>query len=433
MTSFAARYLEKNKIVPVITSLPEQSPRLIIVIPCYKEPDLLRSLQSLFDCRRPAFLTEVIVVINHPEDASEAVRKQNEKSLRDALSWVGNHPDPRLQFHIIYCPDLPVKDAGVGLARKTGMDEALYRFARFGTAQGIIAGFDADSVCDSNYLEEIGKAFEDPKVNGASIYYEHPTEGTEFDRLVYDGIIQYELHLRYLNQAMRYTSFPYSYHTVGSSFAVRASAYAKQGGMNKRKAGEDFHFLHKIMPLGYTGINTTRVIPSPRLSDRVPFGTGASIRQWVGRDEKALYTYAIDPFLDLKKLFSAVPSFFRCSQDTLTGVFDSLSPPLQEWLVQMDYLRNIAQVDRNSATQDAFVKRFFSWFNALEMVKFLNFSTSWYPRQPSFMAAGQLVPLLGYRCPEKDAAGLLGFYRSIERGRMPETCMVDAKSLDQVL
>ena len=77
---------------------------------------------------------------------------------------------------------------------------------------------------------------------------------------------------------MKFANLPYSYHTIGSAFAVSASSYAKQGGMNRRKAGEDFYFISKLIKGEKFGeITKTKVIPSPRISDRVPFGTGRSI------------------------------------------------------------------------------------------------------------------------------------------------------------
>ena len=88
-----------------------------------------------------------------------------------------------------------------------------------------------------------------PRSPGCSIYFEHPLHGP-LEPKVYEAIAAYELHLRYYVQALRYAAFPYAHHTIGSSMAVRADAYAKQGGMNKRQAGEDFYFLHKIIPLG---------------------------------------------------------------------------------------------------------------------------------------------------------------------------------------
>jgi len=292
----------------------------------------------------------------------------------------------------------------------------VYRFFRSGVDDGVIIGFDADSTCDENYLEEIERVFFGGKpVNGASIYFEHPSEGDEYDAGVYEGVVLYELHLRYLNQALRYAGFPYAFHTVGSSFAVSASAYVKQGGMNQRKAGEDFHFLQKIIPLGnYVEINTTRVIPSPRPSCRVPFGTGASISQWMNNGHAALLTYPLEPFEDLKRLFALVPSFFKALPENIARQCASLSRPLLEYLLQNDYLKHIAQASANSASPEAFAKRFFGWFDGLKTVKYLNDSCRQaYKKRPPEKAASALLQKLGYE-NNFSAKELLQIYRKIE-------------------
>ena len=131
--------------------------------------------------------------------------------------------------------------------------------------------------CETNYFTAIESVLDTfPNTRGINIYFEHPVSGTEYPETVYRGIILYEMHLRYVNLMTRFTGFPHAYHTVGSCFGVRAESYAREGGMNRKKAGEDFYFLHKIIPLGeFREINSTCVIPSPRESDRVPFGTGA--------------------------------------------------------------------------------------------------------------------------------------------------------------
>jgi glycosyltransferase involved in cell wall biosynthesis len=415
-------YLAVARHVPFL-SPPPQAPRMIVVIPCYKEPALLRTLQSLYQCRRPECVTEILVVINHPDNAPDEAKKQNEKSLLDARLWIGAHTGDRLHFHVICLPDVPVKTAGVGLARKTGMDEAVFRFHSHGVSDGVIIGFDADAVCDENYLEEIERAFFDGgNIHGASIYYEHPVEGDEFDAEVYKGVLLYELHLRYLNQAMRYTGFPYACHTVGSAFAVRAAVYAKQGGMNRRKAGEDFHFLHKIIPLGnFKEINTTRVIPSPRESDRVPFGTGASMRQWLSKGETALFTYALDAFIELKRFFDLVPCFFNTNPELIEQQCVSLAPAIHTYLQQNNYIGHIMEANNNSASFEAFAKRFFTWFDGLQMVKYLNYSyMHGYSKQPADLAAAFLLQLLGYECDLNEAGHLLHVYRAIERG----TCTI---------
>src|SRR4029434_9989987 len=99
---------------------------------------------------------------------------------------------------------------------------------------------------------------------------------------IYKAIAAYELHLRYYLQALRTAGFPHGYHTIGSSMAVRARTYMEQGGMNRRQAGEDFYFLHKLIPLGgFTELNSTTVYPLPRPSNRVPFGTGRAVSEWL--------------------------------------------------------------------------------------------------------------------------------------------------------
>jgi len=411
-----AQYLGKRSFNPAIAEQPEEAPRMIVVIPSYHEPALLRSLQSLYRCRLPSCFVEVIVVVNHPEDADIDAKRKNEENLSDVQQFSKQHNNNKLKFHTIYKPNVPVKIAGVGYARKTGMDEAVYRFFRSGVDDGVIIGFDADSTCDENFFEEIERAFFSGKpVNGASIYFEHPLEGNDFDAFVYEGVTLYELHLRYLNQALRYAGFPYACHTVGSSFAVSASAYVKQGGMNQRKAGEDFHFLQKIIPLGnYLEINTTRVIPSPRPSCRVPFGTGASIRQWMDHGQMALQTYPLEPFEDLKQLFALVPLFFKMLPENIVRQCSSLSCPLQDYLLQNDYLKHIAQANANSASQEAFTKRFFGWFDGLKTVKYLNDSCRQaYKKQSPEKAASALLQKLGYE-NDFSAKELLQIYRKIE-------------------
>src|SRR5690606_25563210 len=98
----------------------------------------------------------------------------------------------------------------------------------------------------SNYLKSLLKA-ESQGWNGLSLYYEHPYENVE-NGVHRNYIIDYEIFLRYYALGLQYAAYPYAFQTVGSSMAARASIYASIGGMNRRKAGEDFYFLHKVFP-----------------------------------------------------------------------------------------------------------------------------------------------------------------------------------------
>jgi cellulose synthase/poly-beta-1,6-N-acetylglucosamine synthase-like glycosyltransferase len=276
----------------LITQKPHSDLGIVVVIPCCNEPNLVASLQSLYNCEKPLGSVEVIVVINASERAENNLLAQNQKTLLEAEAWSTEHAD-HFNFYFIEENQLPKKHAGVGLARKIGMDEAVRRFDLVNNHRGIIACFDADALCESNYLVELEKHFKQhSKSPACSIHFEHPIKGTEFPEAIYNGISQYELHLRYYKNGLAYANLPYAFHTIGSSMAVRSEAYQKQNGMNKRKAGEDFYFLQKLIPLGYfSELKTTKILPSPRVSDRVPFGTGKAMQSWLDDEKKELESY----------------------------------------------------------------------------------------------------------------------------------------------
>ena len=122
--------------------------KLIVVIPCYNEPDLITTLQSLGNCTKGSFNTEVIVVLNHSENEIDQIKKNNKTTLAHTLEWLHNQEQGLLSYHIIKAFDLPAKTAGVGLARKIGMDEAVHRFDDIASQDGIIVCLDADCLVD---------------------------------------------------------------------------------------------------------------------------------------------------------------------------------------------------------------------------------------------------------------------------------------------
>lgn len=393
--SFADKYLKKQQVFPdyIHDDVPENL-GIIVTIPCYNEPDLISSLQALWVCERPKCSVEVIVVVNSGELASAEVLAQNTKTLKDAREWIAEHEDDKLKFYIIHQANLPKKTAGVGLARKIAMDEAVSRFNKIGKANGIITGYDADSSCDSNYFIEIESFFKKfPKANGANIFYEHPLEGDEFSELIYNSIAQYELYLRYYMLAMRFAGHPHAYHTVGSSFAVSANAYIKQGGMNRRQAGEDFYFLQKIIVLGqFYEIKNTRVIPSPRTSDRVPFGTGKAISTFVNEGISNYKNYNYAAFKDLKVLFDRVDDFWGVDEDTfINKLIVELPGAVRSYLKEDNFFEALDEINRNCASIDMFRKKFFGAFNAFKVLKYLNNVHEQFMEEESVIVSAKLL------------------------------------------
>lgn len=351
---------------------------LSIVIPAYNEATLLPTLKSLWQNPSQPFHSEIIVVLNASAKDEEAVRQQNVKVKTSAKEWVNSHRRTDLSLHFIVEEQLPTKKAGVGLARKIGMDTAYRRFLSLGK-EGIIVCFDADSQCEPNYLSAIHEHFQQhPKTPGCSIHFEHPLE--DKSKVETQAIASYELHLRYYVQALKAAHYPFAFHTIGSSMAVRSSVYAQQGGMNTRKAGEDFYFLHKIIPLGnFTTLTKTKVIPSPRISTRVPFGTGRAMWEMKKDGYPTFQSYAPEIFEDLRKLLEAV--------EKLWGGMALEELNLSSWLVNywhsIEGPENLKSMRQQASGVQNFRDRFFQWMHGLRTLKAVHFARDHaYPTKP---------------------------------------------------
>lgn len=364
------KYFQKYGFQPLkLTQSVSLDTEIIVVIPCFNESEILKTLNSLNSCNKQTGNIEVIVVVNQSEVVAEEIKLQNELTVKEITDWI-NHTDSFFKVHLIYEESLPKKHAGVGLARKIGMDEAAMRFESI-NKDGVIVCLDADCTVEDNYFVEIEKHFKNnSKTPGCSIKYAHPLTGNDFDNEHYEGILNYELFLRYYNLALKNTGAPYAFHTVGSSMAVKSSAYQKQGGMNKRKAGEDFYFLQKIIELGeFTEINSTTVYPSPRTSDRVPFGTGKAINDFLNQENKQEYlTYNFTSFLILNELFLDAESIYK------TTNYDSKHKLLVGFLNEIDFNNKVEEIKKNTTSLESFKKRFFKFFDAFIVLKYVHFS-----------------------------------------------------------
>jgi len=346
----------------------------VVVIPALNESGLLRSLNSLRSAFLPGRPVEVVVVLNSAGNDPEKLISKHRSDAEEIKQWNKQFGNSGFKAFPILLEQVPSKFAGAGYARKTGMDEAISRFIRAGSGKGVICSFDADTVCDKNYFLEIEKVTrKNPPPGAGSVYFEHPVTGNLFPSGVYQGIILYELHLRYFLQALRFSGFPYVHHTVGSAFFVTAGTYARAGGMNRRKAGEDFYFLQKIMPdVHYVDVITTTVQPSPRPSNRVPFGTGPWIKKFMNGETDSFYTYNLDAFRDLALFFGKVNELAVTGRTHTVKFYSDLPAPVRSFIRIETFRGKVEEIKRNTASPETFVKRFFKWFNGFQVVKYLN-------------------------------------------------------------
>lgn len=394
-----ATYLEKNALFPKLIDAPvPENLGMVVVIPCYDETELIRSLESLNRCDAADCFTEVIVVINDGERTSDNIKALNLATFETTSAWTKNNITQHLQFHIIYKSNLPKKIAGVGTARKIGMDEAVRRLEFVGKSDGVIVCFDADSLCEKNYLQAIEEHFvENPKTQSCGIHFEHPLEGDDYEPEIYDAIIKYELHLRYYIHAQKFAGFPLAFQTIGSSMAVRCNAYQQQSGMNKRKAGEDFYFLHKFTILNtHTELKKTKTIPSPRRSDRVPFGTGKAVNEILVEkklDTTSVYsTYNFKIFEDLEPFLSVAPNLLLFKNEQVEKMKEHLPESIHTFLNENNFDAKLAEIQANTTIPITFGGRFFRWFNAFFLMKYVHFARdNYHPNVPVEDAAKALL------------------------------------------
>jgi hypothetical protein len=331
--------------------------------------------------------------------------------------WSKINSDKYIRFHPVLIPDLPHKHAGAGLARKIGMDTALDRFGRLGKPEGWILSLDADTLVEGNYFTEIDRATAlEPDAGGCILNFAHPVDGNEFDQKIYDAIVQYELHLRYYKHILDSTGFPWSNYTIGSCFGVKAGIYALHGGMNRQQAGEDFYFLNKLFPhVQFLEVLKTCVFPSPRISDRVPFGTGPVIRKLITGQQSEYLSYHPSAFKALEQWFKIVRDLYDIERKKQISVFDKLPETVKDYLEENDYVNRLAEIRKNTSNPESFEKRFFLWFDGFRVVKYLNFTHErYYKKIPVRNAAADFLKEKGVLKANASAREILEIFRKMD-------------------
>ncbi len=370
--SAVERYLEKRQFYPFSIDAEASSDLgVVVVIPCFDEPDIGSVLKSLAACASPACDVEVIVVINAPAEAGEEVLAQNDAAACHVQDLVAGGVPDWMRIYAIEHNALPVTQAGVGLARKIGMDEAAARIATSADSAGVIACLDADCTVAVNYLAGLCDEFgAHPGCPGVSIYFEHP-DLFAGNNPVCRALIDYELHLRYCIAGQRFAGFPYAFHAVGSALACSAMAYVEQGGMNLRQGGEDFYFAQKLIASGgYRALNSTTVYPGVRESSRVPFGTGPAISRSLEAGGE-LETFAPQTFRDLEAFCTALEKATRGDALELTA---GLPAALREFLDGQEFAVRLEEICSNVAPEANFRRRVWRWFNAFRFLKYAQYS-----------------------------------------------------------
>jgi len=387
--SFADIYFSRFKALPKIFQHdPCPDTGIIVVIPCLDDDFIFRTLESLEKAVQPKCKTEVIVIVNSgentPQNAIENNRKIYIKLEQNAATYKSFHLLP----HLI--ENTPKKIAGVGFARKTGMDEAVRRFNALNKPSGIIVSLDSDCLIEKDYFCEISNYFVKYSDSDAcTVQFKH-----DFDEYLYSGDIisactLYEIYLRYFRLSLQYCGYPNSLHTIGSCFCVTAQSYIKAGGMSKRQGGEDFYFLHKLALMTKIGTIDSKalVFPSPRISYRVPFGTGKAVSKIISENKYTVYNFKL--FEILKQFYNNAENFYVQGKYVRSLIPEDIIECMDQELLKS----HIDDCLKNTNNVNSFLRRFFAKFDAFFIVRFLNSfdQNSDFPPVDVCIAASQLL------------------------------------------
>lgn len=354
-----------------------------LVIPVYRESaQLITTLQELAANTEPFV---AILVINRPDSDGD---QQANDALRSALSTMpaASQATPTARLHEIGGSSalllhdtealrgpLPA-DKGVGLARKIGCDLAWQWISDRVVEHGWIFSSDADARLPTDYFQRVADC---PSGSVAATYPFLHVPGP--DPVCNEATSLYELRLHHYVLGLEFASSPYAYHTLGSSLAIEAEAYAKVRGFPQRAGGEDFYLLNKLRKIGPVERLRGQCIElASRQSHRVPFGTGPAVARIADEAEPPALFYHPQCFLALRALLREV-------DQGVTQTLKDLPDRLQSQGLQPELARQCASAldklgwevavehcQRQAGNHDGFLRHFHQWFDGFRTLKFIH-------------------------------------------------------------
>ena len=320
----------------------------------------------------------VIAVLNGRVGADDQVHAANAEcahaltgtfSLRELGhgGWLGHDGAMSLLVVDRFTPGrrLPARQ-GVGLARKIGADIALELVATGRVRHPFIAMTDADARLPDDYFERIASI--EPECAAAMFPFWHEPSGQrDLDR----ATALYEIRLRYLQRGLQWANSPYAFHSVGSSVAVHALSYAHVRGVPMRQAAEDFYLLNKLSKLRpLARLQGTPVRIRSRVSDRVPFGTGAATATLTRHD--ALELYHPSCFTAVQEVTAALQSLSESSSTSVPDAIALLSPPVQTFLEARGAHHSWQALIEQAPNRPARLRHLHEWFDGFRILKLMH-------------------------------------------------------------
>ena len=248
---------------------------IIISIPCYNEFEyLFKTLDSINKQNKNILKSTLVsITINNSIHESKNIINNNNNTLKKIKK-------SKYDFCIVVIDAfsknnaLSIKEAGVGVARKIAVDSILH----LTHSKSIIAFIDADTILSDDYLQTILSTFNKYRIGASTVNFEHIKDEPKTIKI----IEEYEKFLKDTARDLKKSLSPYHYVPLGSTMICTQEKYITIGGMNKRKAAEDFYFLQELQKNNdIYFIDRVLVFPSSRCLNRSYLGTSTRLRQCI--------------------------------------------------------------------------------------------------------------------------------------------------------
>ncbi len=349
-----------------------------IVIPAYNESH--QFISNFINSKLSNEKVLLIVVINQPVNNSNVeIQIQLDRKICSfgKLQW--QYKNLSLIELSEVCADILVVDRyngsnkipdkqGVGLARKIGADIATALIKKSIIKSNWICSTDADAHLPNNYFSVLINL---PKKTSAAIYqFRHIDNNNPLSKATQ----LYEKALRYYVSGLKWAGSKYAFHTIGSTLAFRNDYYSQVRGFPKRAAGEDFYLLNKLAKLSDIKTFDDAIINiEPRLSDRVPFGTGPAVAKILALENLEDYHYYHPQlFSELKNCLQAFESLWD-NRNNFQSWYSALSDPTQFGLEKLRFNRLVEHLLSQNADKNQTRLQIDQWFDAFRTLKFIHY------------------------------------------------------------
>ena len=338
-----------------------------IVVPCYNEFDYIFETLKSINVQNEKILkkTLVIIVINNSIEEIKTIKNNNQNTYQKLINKKYNFDFIAIDsFSNNYA--IPKKLAGVGYARKIGLDFSLSYILN---NKAILCCLDADTLISKDYLKKIKENFK-KNIDVAVINFKHQKSK---NLIIEKGIRQYENLIKKIAKKIELTGSPYGYVSMGSTIVCNVKSYIACGGMNTKKATEDFYFLQALAK--YTNIekiDDILIFPSSREENRVYLGTGFRMNEYIKNKSFKNLKFSDDSFLEISKIIKISEKYWADNyNDLINEMNKKINPLAVEFLIKKD-LENIwTKFKKNAKNKSQFQLFFHQWFDALSIMQLL--------------------------------------------------------------